>query len=377
MAHQRAALTQCLANGLELHTRPIAGRHTAAVALWWRAGRLHEDADASGAAHLLEHLVCEALPTAALARWGGAVNGQSGREWTVWHALLPAAAAPEFLTALARVLRAPLPPAARIAREARVLGVEIDAAASRDRWEHSALAACFGTHPLARPLAVPPRPDHAGLANFRERLLTGPRLQVTAAGNVDPQALAAAIRSLGELPDHCPSGPVPPQLPPQLPSHPQIHRLRVAPAGALWLLPFARADAIPVAWLADLLAHPLLGRLTCGLRTAATPLYGLHSALEFCADIGLWWLWIDDEHAACALEAAVEKALADGFTATELTRVRALRRARQVVEREDLIAQLEVLAGARPADTGRQPPPADLLRVLARCWNRRCRVQRG
>lgn len=373
MEHRATALTQCLANGLELHTRPSAGRHTAAVALWWRAGRLHEGEHESGAAHLLEHLVCEALPTTALARWGGAVNGQSGREWTVWHALLPAAAAPEFLTVLARVLRAPLPPAARIAREARVLAVEIDAAASRDRWEHSALAACFGTHPLARPLAVPPRSDRAGLADFRARLLTGPRLQVTAAGNVDPQALVTAIRSLGELPDHCPSGPVPPQLP----SHPQIHRLRAAPAGALWLLPFARADAIPVAWLADLLAHPLLGRLTCGLRAAATPLYGLHSALEFCADIGLWWLWIDNDAAAFALEAAVEKFLVDGVTAAELARVRALRRARQVVEREDLIGQLEVLAGVRPEETGRQPPPADLLRVLAACWNRRCRVSRG
>lgn len=373
MAHHRAPPPLLLANGIELHTHPIAGRHTTAVALWWRAGRLHEGEHESGAAHMLEHLACEALPTAALARWGGAVNGQSGREWTVWHALLPAAAAPEFLTALARALRAPLPPTARIASEARVLAVEIDAAASRDRWEHGALGACFGTHPLARPLAVPPRPDHARLADFRERLLTGPRLRVTAAGNVDPQALATAIQSLGDLPDHGPAGP----LAPQLPSRPQIHRLRDAPAGALWLLPFALADAIPVAWSADLLAHPLLGQLSRDLRTAATPLYGLHSALEFCADIGLWWLWIDNDDAAFALEAAVEKFLVDGVTAAELARVRALRRARQVVEREDLVGQLEVLAGARPQETGRQPPAADLLRVLAACWHRRCRVQRG
>lgn len=373
MGHRGAPPPLRLANGIELHTQPSAGRHTAAVALWWRAGRLHEGAHESGAAHLLEHLVCAALPTAALARWGGAVNGQSGREWTVWHALLPAAAAPEFLTALARALRAPLPPEARIASEAGVLAVEIGAAASRDRWEHGALGACFGTHPLARPLAVPPPPDRAHLADFRERLLTGPRLQVTAAGNVDPQVLATAIRSLGDLPDHGPAGP----LPPRLPSRPQIHRLRDAPAGALWLLPFALTDAIPVAWIADLLAHPLLGQLSRDLRTAATPLYGLHSALEFCADIGLWWLWIDNDAAAFALEAAVEKFLVDGVTATQLARVRALRRARQVVEREDLVGQLEVLAGARPKESGRQPPVADLLRVLAACWNRRCRVQRG
>lgn len=139
----------------------------------------------------------------------------------------------------------------------------------------------------------------------------------------------------------------------------------------------ALADAIPVAWITDLLAHAPLSQLSRDLRTAATPLYGLHSALEFCADIGLWWLWIDNDAAAFALEAAVEKFLVDGVTAAELARVRALRRARQVVEREDLVGQLEVLAGARPKKARRKPPSADLLRVLAACRNRRCRVQRG
>jgi cation:H+ antiporter len=46
--------------------------------------------------------------------------------------------------------------------------------------------------------------------------------------------------------------------------------------------------------------------------------------------------------------------------------------ARQVVEHEDLMGQLEVLAGARPEGTGRQPP-VDLLRVLGLCWSRRRR----
>ena len=147
MHYGGAELPLRLANGVELHTRPIAARATAAVALWWHAGRLHESPDEVGAAHLLEHLVCEALPAAALARWGGAVNGQSGREWTVWHALLPAAAAPDFLRTLLRALRAPLPPDAHIEHESRVLAAEIGAESVRDCWEQQALRACWQMRP--------------------------------------------------------------------------------------------------------------------------------------------------------------------------------------------------------------------------------------
>ncbi|MBK9428551.1 MAG: insulinase family protein [Gammaproteobacteria bacterium] len=368
MHYGGAELPLRLANGVELHTRPIAARATAAVALWWHTGRLHESPDEVGAAHLLEHLVCEALPAAALARWGGAVNGQSGREWTVWHALLPAAAAPDFLRTLVWALRAPLPPDAHVQRESRVLAAEIGAATARDHWEHGALRACFGAHPLARPLAVLPDLDLAGLTAFRARLLTGPRLRVTAAGGLDPDALAAAIRPLEELPASRAAEPAAPALPIQ-----PCYQRRSA-AGALWLLPFALTEAAAVAELALLLADPLVGELPRQLRNAAEPLYGLHCELEFCAGIGLWWLRIDAGRVAAVLEAGIEQRIATGFTAAELARVRALRHARQILEGEDLLGQLEVLAGARPAPPTRSASAATLARVLATCWQRRCRV---
>lgn len=368
MHYGGAELPLRLANGVELHTRPIAARATAAVALWWQAGRLHEIPDEVGAAHLLEHLVSEALPAAALARWGGAVNGQSGREWTVWHALLPAAAAPDFLQTLVRALRAPLPPDAHIEHESRVLAAEIGAESVRDCWEQQALRACFGAHPLARPLAVLPDLDLAGLTAFRARLLTGPRLRVTAAGGLDPDALAAAIRPLEKLPASRATEPAAPALPTQ-PSY-----QRRSAAGALWLLPFALTEAAAVAELALLLADPLVGELPRQLRNAAEPLYGLHCELEFCAGIGLWWLRIDAGRVAAVLEAGIEQRIATGFTAAELARVRALRHARQILEGEDLLGQLEVLAGARPAPPTRSASAAPLARVLAACWQRRCRI---
>jgi hypothetical protein len=39
-----------------------------------------------------------------------------------------------------------------------------------------------------------------------------------------------------------------------------------------------------------------------------------------------------------------------------------------------LLGQLEVLAGARPAPPARSASAATLARVLATCWQRRCRV---
>lgn len=360
-----------LANGLELRTRSLAGRRTAAVALWWRAGRLHERPDEAGAAHLFEHLVQEALPAGASAGWGGAVNGQSGREWTVWHALLPAAAAPEFLKALAHALRAPLPPDSRLERERRVLAAERTAAAGRDLWEHCALRAAFGTHPVARPLAVQPVLDRAGLDAFRTRLLHGPRLRVTAAGSLDPYALAAALRPLESLPAQV-SGEPEPAAPP-LPARPSRHPLPTA-TGALWFLPFPADEAAAVAVLEPLLADPVVGALPRVLRDAAKPLYGLHSELEFCAGIGLWWLWADDARAAAALEAAFTRRLAAGFAPAELARARAWQRARRVLADEDLLGCLEELAGVRPAPPARVPGATALARTLAACWERRCLV---
>ena len=152
MAHAAAADDGAIA----IRTAPAAPGEVAAVALWWRAGRMHEADTDAGAAHLLEHLVCDALPRHRVARWGGSVNGQSGREWTVWHALLPAALAPELVAALANALTAPLPDATLIAQEARVLAAERAVAKTRDDWELAALRAAFGDHPLARSLVVAP-----------------------------------------------------------------------------------------------------------------------------------------------------------------------------------------------------------------------------
>ena len=366
--------TLTLANGLELRVQPAAGRQAVALALWWRAGRVDEGAHEDGAAHLLEHLVCEVLDPAALARWGGLFNGQSGREWTVWHGLVPARFAPEVLRALVQALLAPLPSAAVMAREARVLSQEIRLAATADAWESLALCARFGDHPLSRPLAVVPTIDPAGLAAFRQRLLGGPRLRITAAGDVDLAALVAAAEPLGQLPVAAPE----PVILPSAPAQRCDARLpEAAGAGALWLLPFESTASEAVSWLADLLAHPLLGRLSRGLREGSAPLYGLDSRLEWVGGRGLWWLRIDDACATQILESGMERALAGGFTNAECARVESLRRARCTLQTEDLMGRLERLAGLQP-EQGVRPPTADALNAaLAACWGRRCLLRAG
>ena len=366
MAHAAAADDGAIA----IRTAPAAPGEVAAVALWWRAGRMHEADTDAGAAHLLEHLVCDALPRHRVARWGGSVNGQSGREWTVWHALLPAALAPELVAALANALTAPLPDATLIAQEARVLAAERAVAKTRDDWELAALRAAFGDHPLARPLAVAPSTGRETLECFRTRLLCRSRLVLTAAGPVAAAALQAAAAPLARLGD----GPTREPLPPLLPTSP-CHAAIDAADGCLWLLPFARAQHAAVEALADLLAHPLLGRLPRRLRNAPEPGYALHSEIEYAAGIGLWWLWLDQRGAAPVLVAEIETCLAHGFSDEELADAAALRSARATLDGADLTGRLALLAGARPTSAAALPAAATLVATLTECWARRVWVE--
>ena len=365
--------TATLGNGIPLRLQALTGRETVALALWWRAGRADEEAGEIGAAHLLEHLVCEAVDPDVLARAGGLFNGQSGREWTVWHALVPADAAPEMLRALVHALLAPLPGAARIAQEAQVTDPEIQAAASADAWESLALLTRFGgEHPLCRPLAVRPEVDRMGLARFRARLLRGDRLMITAAGAIDTATLGAAAGALESLP----TGASPVHgFPAPLPDRPVCGRLpSAAGAGALWLLPFEAIMNEAVCGVADLLAHPLLGRLPRALRSGPHPVYAFDSRLEWVGGMGLWWLRIDDACAGPLLEAEIDRVLAGGWSDAELTRARALRRARQAIEADDPMALLERLAGLRPEARAAWPSAGDMRAALTACWGRRCRM---
>ena len=362
MAHESMPDDRAIA----IHTAPAAPGEVAAVALWWRAGRLHEAPTEAGAAHLLEHLVCDALPRGRVAHWGGAVNGQSGREWTVWHALLPAALAPEFIAELSAALTAPLPDAATIAQEARVLAAERSGTRSRDDWELAALRAAFGDHPLARPLAVAPGIGRERLERFRARLLCPSRLILTAAGPVDAAALRAAAAPLAG----CSERPTPEPAPPPLPTIP-CHAAIDAVGGSLWLLPFSPAEAPAVAALADLLAHPLLGRLPRRLRQLPEPGYALHSEIEYAAGIGLWWLWLDQSRAAPVLAAEIETCLERGFDAAEWAEVAALHAARATLTGADLTGRLAVLSGARPEPAAAMPEATTLTATLAECWGRR------
>lgn len=359
-----------LASGVTLRLQPMCDRPTAAaLALWWQAGRADEREPETGAAHLLEHLACEALHPDLLARCGGSLNGQSGREWTVWHALLPASQAPDMLRALIEAMQAPLPDDRAIAQEARVSRTEIHAAAPMDAWESLALFTRFGEHPLCRPLAVLPLARRAGLAAFRERLLQGQRLVITAAGAIDPGELVEAARSLADLPTATPSLARLPHVPEQpctgcLPES--------AGTGALWLLPFQAWMHDAISWLMDLLAHPLLGRLPRRLRTGPVPVYTLDSRLEWIGGMGMWWLNIDDAGAIPQLEAEIDRALTHGFTHEELDRTADLRRARQSIEAQNPMVQIERLAGLRPAACTELPDAGALHAALATCWTSRC-----
>src|SRR5580692_3129706 len=90
------AATDALANGVRyavLH-RPDAA--VTAVSVWMLAGSRHEPV--AGVAHLLEHVVMQAVPSGRSRRvvdeieaWGGDVNAMTTRDHVVLHASVPTA----------------------------------------------------------------------------------------------------------------------------------------------------------------------------------------------------------------------------------------------------------------------------------------------
>lgn len=139
---------------------------TAAVGVWVRSGSAHETKAQAGATHLLEHLLlrrCNGRTPEAIAELidslGGDVNAYTTREACAVVAHVPA---PRRLEALELVLDAVFHPTFTdddVALEQRVVAAEFDLYrdSPAETAAEKALAACWGDHPLARPILGDPQ----------------------------------------------------------------------------------------------------------------------------------------------------------------------------------------------------------------------------
>ncbi len=176
----------------------LSHAETVAVGAWVRNGSAHEPKDLAGITHLLEHLLlrrCGDRTPEAISELidslGGSVDAFTTREACAVTAHVPAE---RLSDALDLVLDAVFRPTLRpeeITLEQRVVAAEFDLIQDSpvEVAAERALAACWGDHPLARPVLgrreVVERLAAADLAHFHRERFTADNLLLVAVGPVD------------------------------------------------------------------------------------------------------------------------------------------------------------------------------------------------
>ena len=203
-----------LGNGLRVVTRTLPHLRTAAIGLWVGAGSRHEPLERQGLAHFLEHMAFKGTATRsarqiaeAIEDVGGDINASTGQENTAYHARVMGADVPLALDVLTDILRRARFAPSDIALEKGVVLQEIAAALDDpdDRTTDLLQEAAFPDQTLGRPILGTPASVRAvtaaDLRAFVEAQQVGPNIVLSAAGEVDHDALVAeAERLLGDLP---------------------------------------------------------------------------------------------------------------------------------------------------------------------------------
>jgi predicted Zn-dependent peptidase len=147
--------------GPVLLVEPLPGAATAAVGAWIRSGSAHEPARLAGITHLLEHLLlrrCGERDPEAIAEQvdslGGAVDAFTTRDCCAITAHVPADRLAEAGDLVLDALFDPRPLPDDVSLEQRVIAAEFDLVqdSPAEVAAEKALEACWGDHPLARPV---------------------------------------------------------------------------------------------------------------------------------------------------------------------------------------------------------------------------------
>jgi predicted Zn-dependent peptidase len=199
-----------------LLVEPIPDAETVAVGAWVRCGSAHEPTDSAGITHLLEHLLLrrcgERTPediSELIDALGGEVDAFTAREACAVTVHVPAERFGEALDLVLDAVFRPRLEAEDVALEQRVIAAEFDLIqdSPAEFAAERALAACWGDHPLARPVLgrreVVERLKAADLARFHRRRFTAENLLLVAVGPVDETGIRARLDELpraGTLP---------------------------------------------------------------------------------------------------------------------------------------------------------------------------------
>lgn len=197
-----------LENGVHVITDAMPYLQTVALGTWVRAGARDERPEQNGIAHMLEHMAFkgtsrrDAMQIAKeIEAAGGEINASTAMETTAYYARVLKDDWKLALDILADILIDPVFDEGELAREQDVILQEIAAANDTpdDLVFDLAQLAAYPDHPLGRSILGTAERVAAyavgDIAGYRDSHYTGERIVVSAAGNIDHDAVVEETRT--------------------------------------------------------------------------------------------------------------------------------------------------------------------------------------
>ncbi len=373
-APEARTVEQTFDNGLKLITHVDRRAPIVVAQIWYRVGSSYEPTGLTGVSHALEHMMFKGTPrhgpgefSRLIAARGGSENAFTGADYTAYFQTLERSHLRLALELEADRMRNLLLDPAEFAREIRVVMEERRLRTEDDPQAYAyeaARATAFAVSPYRQPvigwMADLERLTVADLRGWYERWYTPANAVLVVAGDIDPDAVAAAVRAAfgaldGSAPPAAPGSAEPAQRGPK-------RAVLALPAKLPYLLLDYKAPSLPApvhagatveAW--EPYALELLADVLAGDDGARLPRTLVRDG-AIAAEVGAWY----DLHArlptlltvaavpatgraAADLEAAVEAELARvrdrGVEPAELERARTRLLSARIYRQDSLFYQ--------------------------------------
>ncbi len=348
-----------LKNGARIVVDPMPGLESAAIGVWFRAGAIDETPEEHGVAHLLEHMAFKGTTTRSaraiaeeIETVGGYLNASTGYGRTGYYARVLKADVATGVDIIADILTNPVFDAGELAKEHEVVIQEIGEAADipDDAVMEMLQTLSYGDHPLGRPIlgTVDSVLSHSSdrLRGFMGKHYSPATLVVAASGAIDPDEVKALVEArFGERPA-APAGiraPKPAYFGGAQHDPREIEQTHVAlafPGAAV-----TDADYFATRVFVEALGGGMSSRIFQSVREERGLAYSVYSFTDSYDEVGSVGAYVGTD-AGNAVEAVSLirqeiAAMADGASAQEVDRARALLKSTMLMALESPAARTE------------------------------------
>jgi predicted Zn-dependent peptidase len=362
-----------LGNGLTVLTVP-GGTGSMTAMLFVGAGSRYETRDVAGTAHFLEHLFFKGTPrrpttleiATEIDSLGCRFNAFTSEEYTAYFVKGAAEYADRAVDVIADMLKHALIPPEEVERERGVVLEEIKMYEDNPQAKVQELIgrAIYGDTPLGwGVIGFPEVIQSVGrdqIAEYRQRFYAPGRMMLVISGNVTHELnLQLAEQHFAELEEKPLSTPEPGTFAPvgtqQQGRDIQQANICLAMPGISHSDP--EQDVVTARMMTAILGGSMSSRLFISVRERQGLCYSVSASLDMAADVGslIVYTGTDPSKAAKAVSSIItemEMMVADGVSAEELEKGRAMLKGRYVLDREDSMA-MGYLAAAELLYRGR------------------------